>query len=374
MSSRLRHFPGTRSSAFMPSPPSAPTTRERSEPQSTTARPAVLRDAWPWARPFHLDGWLDRRSFSPLVSAALVFVVAWVLFQLIAALVVGFGIGLDLAISEEAASALGDSAEWMRRYPGLMLIGNTAGQVIGLGLMAWGAAHLSTRSGKASFLRLRRPELKGLGLAVLGWGVSLPLLLWLGDLNASLPLPEWLEDLERLQTDLLDGLLLEGRVGTGGLLLALAVTPALFEEFLFRGYFQRQVERRWGATASIVLVGLLFGMYHVRFSQLLPLAMLGIYIGFAVWATGSLWTGSLVHVLHNGAAILVTGALRRSPNFGEAKLAALAVPWWLVLASAALTVALVGLLRRRRRAVVGERPDADEVSFSDLQAEPPPSY
>jgi membrane protease YdiL (CAAX protease family) len=349
------------------------------QPAPASSSPAesslvVLRDAWPWARPFSLDGWAERGGRAPLLSAALGFGGAWLLFQLAGGIATVIGIAAALIGSGEAPEALRDSEALMARFPGLTLLGNTVGQVVGFGGVAWVATRRSTRSGKAPFLRLRRPDPPGLGLAVLGWVAALPLLLWLGDLNASLPLPEWLEAFERLQTDLLDGLLLGDRVGTGWLLLALAVTPALFEELLFRGYLQRQVERRLGVATSVILVGVFFGLYHMRLSQLLPLAALGVYLGYAVWATGSLWTGSFVHLLHNSAAILGTSALLRRPASGPAALETLAVPWWLLLFSGVLTVGLAWLLRRRRDAVVEGRGDGVVVAAVPAHDARRPNY
>ena len=323
--------------------------RERTPPPSASngleAAQCTLR-----VQPVRLDGWAERHGLSPLLLAGLVFVVAWLLFQTVAGIVAGLGIAIDLVKSGadfDAAGGADSLTGLMEQYPHLVLLGNTAGQVVGIGGMAWLATRLSTRSDGARFLRLHRPAAKGIGLAALGWVVALPLLLWIAEANARVPLPEWAEALERTQTDFLDGLLLGGEVSVGFLLVALAVTPALFEELLFRGYLQRQVERRWGTLASIVLVGLCFGAYHVRLSQLLPLAVLGMYLGFAVWATGNLWAGSLVHLLHNGATVLVTHALRQPSSLAEG-LDEWHVPTWLLLTSGVLAAAAVWALYRYR--------------------------
>ena len=318
-----------------------------------TPFPSLVRDPWPDARPYAYDGWLERNGFAPAWSALLGGVFAIIAFQIVAMVGAGFAIGRELGKSGEPIDpAALDLAALFVRYADLMLLGNTVGQALGLGLVAWLAARWTSKTGTAAFLRLRAPDRRGLGLAVLGWLVGLPALLWLGELNALLPMPEWVEALEAMSADFLESVLTTGSVGVGWLFIALAVTPALFEELLFRGYLQRQVERRWGVLTSVVLVGVVFGLYHLRLSQVVPLAALGVYLGLAVWATGSLWTGSLIHVLHNGTAVFALDALRRSGQIDT--LGDVSVPVWAALVSAALVVPVgIALRRRRERAVAG---------------------
>ena len=348
-------MPETLSTPSPAAPPSAP---------APTTSPALVRDPWLDARPYAYDGWMERNGFTPALSALLVGVVAIIAFQIISGIVGMVGVGVAIGKSGEPFDpAALDPAALFARYPGLLLFGNTVGQALGLGLVAWLAARWTSRTGTAAFLRLRAPDGRGLGLAVLGWLVGLPALLWLSEMNALLPMPEWVVTLEAMSTDFLESVLTSGSVGVVGLFLALAITPALFEELLFRGYLQRQVERRWGVLTSVVLVGVVFGLYHLRLSQFVPLAALGVYLGWAVWATGSLWTGSLIHVLHNGTAVFALDALRRSGQIDT--LDEVSVPVWAALASAALVVPVVVALRRRRaRATTGGPDDGSAVAVS----------
>jgi membrane protease YdiL (CAAX protease family) len=167
--------------------------------------------------------------------------------------------------------------------------------------------------------------------------------------------------MEQAQVDLIEGLLLGGDLSTGFLFVALALTPAVCEELLFRGYLQRQVERSWGAMASIVAVGILFGLYHLRPSQAVPLALLGVYMGYAVWATGSLWAGVLVHLLNNGFQVIATEAFRRDPSLDPAVLEGADFPWYFGLTGLVAAVGVGWLLWRRRQSVVGAAPDAQPV-------------
>jgi hypothetical protein len=329
----------------------------------------VLVDAWPGARPFPLDGTLERAGFPPVVVAAVVFVVAFIAFQVIGGLVIAWG-----PLSEALRSGVvpTDAADLISDSPRLFLGGNAFGQALAFGGIAWLAARMAS-SRPAAFLRLRAPDGPGLALAVVGWMALYPVVLFLGELNARLPLPPSLEGLDEMRETMLEGLLLGDGASTLFLFLTIALTPALFEEVLFRGYLLRQAERRWGAMVGVVAVGVFFGAYHLSITQLVPLSVLGVYLGFVVWATGSLWTGVLVHLLNNGLAVAVAGYARSRPDLDIETMEGLGVPVYLSLALAAVGALAVWIVARalaaRRAALTDGRPDAMPVS-SPLS--PPP--
>ena len=326
------------------------------------ATPAI-RDAWPWARPVRLTGWFERNGFSPVWSAALVFVVAFLLFQLVVSpIVIGIGLALDYRQSGQTGPPdIGAMMENVLENGRLLLTANTVGQAVAFGLFALLVARLHSPDVR-EYLRVRRPDGPGIAFAALGWATLYPAVLWAGQLNESLPQPEWLRQFEQSQVELLEGALLGSDLSTAFLFVALALTPAICEELLFRGYLQRQVERRGGAVASIVLVGVLFGAYHLRLSQVVPLSMLGIYMGFVVWATGSVWSGFVVHLLNNGLAVAVAGVAKRQGGVDLAEIEATTIPWYLGIGGLVLTYGVVQLLLQRRQAVVGDRDDAEPVT------------
>lgn len=331
-------------------------------PRPVPPAPVVLADAWPDARPFPLDGTLERAGFSPVWTSAVVFVVAFIAFQVIGGLIVAIGPITEAlrtgAVPTDAADLIGDS-------PRLFLGGNAIGQALAFGLLALVAARMSTSVWPA-FLRLRRPGAPGLALAAVGWMAIYPVVLFLGELNARLPLPPSLQELDALRGEMLEGLLLGDGASTLFLFLTVAMAPALFEEVLFRGYLMRQAERRWGARVAIVAVGVFFGAYHLSITQLVPLSVLGVYLGFVVWATGSLWTGVLVHLLNNGLAVAVTGYARTHPDLDVETMEGMGVPVYLSVALAAVGVLAVWTVGRalvaRREALTGGRPDAQPVA------------
>lgn len=321
-----------------------------------------------------LTGWLEREGFSPVLTAVLVFILAFILFQVvIAPIVIGIGIAIELAGSGQTQPPeMEDLLGMVMENGRLLMTANTVGQIVAFALLALLVARLHTPDVR-QYLRIRRVDAAGLGLAAVGWACLYPGILWAGELNSSIPQPEWLEAMEQQQVDLIEGLLLGDGLSTGFLFLVLALTPSVCEELLFRGYLQRQVERRWGAVVSIVLVGVFFGLYHLRLSQAIPLSLLGIYFGFAVWATGSLWTGFVLHLLNNGLAVVATSVARSDPDLDVQDLETLGVPWYLGLAGLALCLLVSRVLASRRQSVVGDRQDAQPVESAPPISSPLPA-
>lgn len=332
----------------------------------------AIVDAWPWARPSRLTGWLERNAFHPLLTALLVFVAAFLLFQVVVAPIV-LAVGVIWDLTQNGGAEPPDMSvilEQLTTNGRLMMTANTIGQFVGFGLFAFAVTRLHTPDVR-EYLRIRKPDGPAIGLAAVGWLTIYPAVLWTGQLNERVPLPDWLRQLEQQQVDLLEGLLLGGDLSTLFLFVALALTPSICEELLFRGYLQRQVERGWGTVVSIVLVGVLFGLYHLRLSQAIPLSLLGIYLGFVVWATGSLWAGFVVHILNNGFAVLASAVVRDSPDMDLESLESMGVPWYVGVLGIALTAAVVRALLARRQAVVGTTADARPVVAEPVPSLPP---
>jgi len=90
------------------------------------------------------------------------------------------------------------------------------------------------------------------------------------------------------------------------ILTAVALTPAVCEELVFRGVVL-QSWHRWPAALAIGLNALLFGAIHWMPGsafRVLPAAVSGGFIAWAVWRTRSLWVGIWMHLLNNGFLIL----------------------------------------------------------------------
>ena len=91
---------------------------------------------------------------------------------------------------------------------------------------------------------------------------------------------------------------------------AVLVAP-LREELLFRGLLLPPLQRALGALPGLALSALLFAAVHGALGVALPMLLLGGLFG-ALRATapdGSLVASITAHALHNGATLLLVGAI-----------------------------------------------------------------
>jgi len=88
------------------------------------------------------------------------------------------------------------------------------------------------------------------------------------------------------------------------LLLAMAVTPAIIEEVIFRGYMQSQ-HTVWPFWGVALFTGFLFGVFHLNPQQFLYAFFMGVVLAYLVHHTRSIRAGILSHFFVNGINIVI---------------------------------------------------------------------
>ena len=128
--------------------------------------------------------------------------------------------------------------------------------------------------------------------------------------------------------------------------LVFAFVPAVCEELLFRGYIQQNYSRSISSGSAVLLTGTLFALFHMSAANLLPLVLLGCYIGYIYAGTGNLVISFLVHLVNNMAALLLLVISDGSNLEGAIESGAVSGSpwWWLVVAGSLLLFFMV--LRR----------------------------
>ena len=92
-----------------------------------------------------------------------------------------------------------------------------------------------------------------------------------------------------------------------------AITPAICEEIFFRGYVQRTFARTIG-WKSVILVGVIFGLFHMQPLGLVTLSLLGVFFGYCYYRSRSLLPSMAAHFTNNFIAILL---LYQTSRFGD---------------------------------------------------------
>jgi len=135
-------------------------------------------------------------------------------------------------------------------------------------------------------------------------------------------------------------------VPLGLILLTLAVAPGVIEELCFRGYLFSTFRKILSPTRTILLTSLLFGLFHVLtgssllVERFVPTTLMGLFLGWVVYRTGSVWPGMVLHTVHNGF-LNVVGRFKDKLDFlgvVEDELGHLPATWLAVT----VAIALVG--------------------------------
>lgn len=184
----------------------------------------------------------------------------------------------------------------------LLLVGLVASQFLLLLIPALWYAGSGTLSRRET-LSLKAPkplQLVG-GLLMIFGAIPVGMyLMWLQTLVLPIPwdLVEGLNDV--LQSD--------NSADLVKLLLVAAVTPAICEEFVFRGVLLSGSRTKFGVVGAVVLNALIFGGFHGSFEtvfRVLPTAWLGALFAWVVWETRSIFVSSLMHFTNNAVIVCV---------------------------------------------------------------------
>jgi membrane protease YdiL (CAAX protease family) len=136
-----------------------------------------------------------------------------------------------------------------------------------------------------------------------------------GQFNAGMVLPDrlsgveqWMREKEDNANNLLELIMSPGTF-TGMLLniIIMAALPAISEELIFRGVFQRIFQNLFrSGHSSVWFTSLLFSSIHLQFYGFLPRLILGLIFGYLFLWSRNLWLPVIAHFLNN--AVPTAGA------------------------------------------------------------------
>lgn len=166
------------------------------------------------------------------------------------------------------------------------------------------------------FLRLdKAPALKDILLVIAVLVASLPAMNYLVEMNKLMHLPdclsgveEWMRECEDAAQELTSSLLNTTSFPEMlWLVLVVGVITGIGEEIFFRGAFlgtflQKPVNKH----VSIIFVAVIFSAFHMQFFGFFPRLLLGIWFGYLVVWTRSLWVPIIAHALNNSLVVVAT--------------------------------------------------------------------
>jgi hypothetical protein len=168
---------------------------------------------------------------------------------------------------------------------------------------------------QTSIMNIKTLRINDVILVIILAFCTFPVTGFAGQLNSGMVLPdwlsgvgEWIRDKEDYADHLL-GLIMTPESFMGFLLniIVIAALPALSEELIFRGVFQKIFQNLFrSGHLSVWITAFLFSAIHLQFYGFLPRFILGLIFGYLFLWSRNLWYPVIAHFINN--AVPVTGA------------------------------------------------------------------
>lgn len=233
---------------------------------------------------------LERYQISPILFVVLSLIAVFILYQLVGGVLTLILFGVKPAAEQITG---------FRAATGI-------GQVVFIFLPTLLLVRFATLN-PAEYLRIKAPDMRLAGLPIVGiFSLQQILQLYL-TLQDKIPLPHQVEKFIQPLKQIIEetySLLVATKTVPElfFVIVVVAFIPAIAEEFLFRGLVQRSLERSIGTWRGVVWTGLIFGAYHFNPFSFVPLAILGVYLGFLTMRSGSIWMSVIAHFFNNAMA------------------------------------------------------------------------
>lgn len=160
----------------------------------------------------------------------------------------------------------------------------------------------------------KSPGIKVVILLGLAFVVGMPLISWIVEINQNIELPysfssieQELQNKEEQYAGLTKRLLVAPNIGHLLFnILMIAIIPAIGEEFLFRGVLQKLFkEITRNIHVSVLITAFIFSAVHGQFYGFVPRFLLGIFFGYLMVWSGTIWIPVVAHFINNAIAVVV---------------------------------------------------------------------
>ena len=141
-----------------------------------------------------------------------------------------------------------------------------------------------------------------------------PVTSFTGQINSSMHFPDWLSGVERWMAEkedeangMIDLIMTSHTIGIMILnILLIAALPAIAEELIFRGVFQKIFCNLFkSAHMAIWFTAFLFSTLHFQFFGFIPRFILGLVFGYLFFWSGTLWLPVISHFVNNAFPVIL---------------------------------------------------------------------
>ena len=217
--------------------------------------------------------------------------------------------GIDFSVLDKSAAALSIRDIAFMKY--LLIVQDTSLLVIPSIIIL----KLMKPESEAKLPGFKIPQTKEVILVVILAFCLFPITSFTGQINSAMHLPDWLSGVEQWmvrQEDKSDNLI-ESLIAAKTFpvmilnLFLIAVLPAVGEELIFRGVFQKIFYNLFkSGHLAIWFSAFLFSTLHFQFFGFIPRLILGLVFGYLFFWSGSLWVPVISHFVNNAFPVILS--------------------------------------------------------------------
>lgn len=166
----------------------------------------------------------------------------------------------------------------------------------------------------------KKPNYRMMDIVIVMSLAILPLVLGLAEWFDGLHLPDsmyriekWMRTMEEQNQEIIMLMCKDTRISIFLLnIVLMAIIPALGEELLFRGTLQPFLHQ-WirNPHVAIWITAFIFSAIHFQISGFISRMLLGAYLGYLVYWSGSIWLPILAHFMHNSMSLITEFVMLR---------------------------------------------------------------
>lgn len=191
-----------------------------------------------------------------------------------------------------------------------------------------------------------------------------PFLNVLVEWNEQIKMPAFLSDIEQWmrmqenQAAKVTELLLSGTKMSDLIqnLIVVAAMAAIGEELFFRGLLTSAMHgnKPYLKTPHILIwtVAFLFSAVHMQFYGFIPRLLLGVWFGYLLWWSGSIWVPVLAHFTNNALSTLTIFFTNKELITTDIDAIGLNQTWWMSIPSILLFTIVVGYFYKKRHRIL----------------------
>ena len=158
-----------------------------------------------------------------------------------------------------------------------------------------------------AFARLRVPDYKEILLTVVAVFALQQLLQGYMMLQDAIPLPSGIERILDQVKSMIEEMYLilvtaHSPMELVFVVVVVALVPAISEELMFRGLIQRSFEQALVGPQGAIVTGIIFAVFHLIPYSIVPLAILGCYLGYIVYRSQNVTVAISAHFFNNFVA------------------------------------------------------------------------